>query len=661
MSSPLTNGLLYAIHPGRRFVTLTDEGREFVERRLGPLYEGTPAREQGPHEQPGYGLDGLHAAPAPSRRHGLGNQVLQSLRAHLLLQRDVDYLVGADGVVLIDRHTGRAKPDSIYQYGLQAAVEARERVPVRPEGETLAWLSVTGYMGCYGQVSGITGTAAPAAAEFRRRYGLEVAVVPPALPSLRTVCPPRVYLSSEDKTAAAAEETANRHRLGQPVLLAARTVEQSEELSRELTRRGIPHHLLNAVTSASEARIVRDAGSYGAVTVSTPMAGRGTDILLEPGLNHRLAGTCADEIARLLSAEALSVSVSYPSEAQASALTSELDRRNLAWQLRAVGRARHIVIPGGRGNAEKTLDFALGLCVIGTELYDSRRTELQLYGRSGRQGEFGITTTYLSLEDTPVALHATDFLKLSRCQQTDAPGRVFYAGPAVTRLAERLQSRLDAEEESLRGFTHDYIAEFDRQAHLYYRRRQRIADAVALRSLSRETAERVASRLAAIHLGTDADGDYRRRFRELSYEASSRYGLDVSSLYGCDLTLLPGELARLFYAGLERAAHRAGERLFPRMARLLLLQVCGELWPAHLAALRDLMATQMLGGMAHKSSVARYIARSHDAWTRFWEDVDEEFVSRLMTMPTSEREETATVLVSPETQRLLAQDTTSNL
>ena len=564
----LTAGLYYAIHPGNRFVTLTEKGREFLERKLGAFPAGgAPGSGNGredtlPMRERGKRAD--NAARKLARRYALENQVSQALTAHLLLKRDVDYLVdsgvdsGADdgGIVLIiDPHTGRPKPDSIYQHGLQSAVEAREGVAVRPERETLAQISVSGFVSRYRRVAGITGTAASAAGELRRKYGLEVAVVPPVSPPKRFDRPPVVYLTREDKLAAVVDEIAARHRTGQPVLAGARTVEQSEELGRLLEERGVPHRVLNAVTTHAEARIVRDAGAFGAVTVATHMAGRGTDILLEPGLDARIAGQCADEIRRLLTADSqdtAAVDVSCPSPEQAEALRAELDRAAIFDTApEAGGNVLCVSLRGGsRGRSGNgTLDFALGLCVIGTEIHDSARITLQLNGRSGRQGQFGLTRTFLSLEDRLVNLDADAFLKLSACRRTDDAGRVYYAGPEVARRIDRLQAAAGQEGEAQRGLIQDYAAELDRQTHLYYQRRQQVIDSApepgSIPAMCREVAGRVALRLAAAYLGPETDGGYARRFEAMAEEARLDYSVDCSTLYGLDLALLPGELAQL--------------------------------------------------------------------------------------------------------------------
>ena len=664
----LTDGLYYAIHPGSRFVTLTEKGREFLEQRLGLFYDAGELGSTLPERS--LPLMELRrragrVARTLSRRYGIGNQVLQSLRARLLLKRDVDYLVDGDAVALIDPHTGRPKPDNIYQHGLQAAVEAKEGVTVRPDSETLAWISVSGYVSLYGRVSGITGTAAPAAGEFRRKYGLEVAVVPPVNPPKRANPLPRVFLTREDKIEAVADEVAARHRMGQPVLAATRTVEQSEELSRELTGRGIPHQLLNAVTTHTEARIVRDAGKFGAVTVSTPMAGRGTDIVLEPGLNARLAQRCIEEIHRLLTLRQAQggvgvVDVSCLSIDQAAILRAGLDDSGEFHTADGPDGGLRVTLRGGDSRGEtRRLEFALGLCVIGTEIYDSRRVELQLRGRSGRQGEFGLAQTFLSLEDRLVNLDAGRILKLSACRHTDAAGRVCYTGPEVTRRIERLQSAADREGEAQRGLMQDYAAEFDRQTNLYHQRRQAVILSAAknptsMPELCRETARRVAPRLAAQHLALDADDDYPRRFESLVEEARLDFGVDCSGLYGTDLARMPAELSALFVARLEQQVSRTGERAFPRVARLLWLQVCGELWPAHIAGLRDSLASQLLSSLNHKSAVAQFIRRSNEAWHEYWELVDAEFLSRLIAFPLSPPPEEPPVSVSRETELLLA-------
>ncbi len=672
----LTDELYFAVHPGRGQVTLAERGLEHLERQLGTVFgEGGPddVRVSG-----GQVPISATAARRQARRYGLANQVSQALRAHLLLQRDVDYLVDGDSIVLIDAHTGRPKPDSIYQHGLQSAVEAREGVTVQPERESLAQISVAGFVGQYRHLAGITGTATTAAYEFRRKYGLEVAVVPPAHPAKRVSRPPLVYKTRDDKLAAVVDEVEARHRTGQPVLLGTRTVEQTAELTRLFDDRGLPHLVLNAVTTHAEAAVVREAGAYGAVTVATHMAGRGTDILLGPNLDERITMQSASQIRGMLESGFRYVEVNCASPEQADLLETEISRNSgLAVSRPHGASALHVSLRDfgslsveGRSGVEASvdlvdltarMDFALGLCVIGTEVHDSTRITLQLNGRSGRQGQFGLAQTFLSLEDRLVNQDAEAILKLTGSRQTDAAGRACYTGEAVSRRIQALQDAADREGEAGRAYMQDYAAEFDRQTGIYHRRREELigvgsADPGTVRRLTEGIMRRASSRLVAAHLGDGVDGDYTPRFQRLRTELGRDYGVDCEALYGEDLSLLPGEIAALLSGRLEDRAREAEEEWLAELARLLYLRVCSDFWPGHIAALRDSVAVELLGTRGHKSAVASHIRRCSEALSRFWEAVDEEFLSRLCTMPLAVDQEPppSTVTVSSETELLLS-------
>ena len=670
----LTAELYYAVHPGKNQVTLTQRGQEFLEQRLGPVF-GEPALDADNRPPISRRLLSQTAARRQARRYGLANQVSQAIRAHLLLQRDVDYLVDGDAIVLVDAHTGRPKPDSIYQHGLQSAVEAREGVTVQPERETLAQISVAGFVSRYRHVAGITGTAVIAAGEFRRKYGLEVAAVAPAQPPRRASRPPLVYETREGKLAAVVDEVEARHRTGQPVLVGTRTVEQTDELSQLLADRGVAHRVLNAVTTHAEAAIVREAGAFGAVTVATHMAGRGTDILLEPDLDARITRQCAAEVRKALAGEFGQVEVDCVSPEQAELLEREIsDGKDLAvsripdgsilrvspWDSSSLplrGRVR----VGVNSRIQARMDFALGLCVIGTEAHDSSRITLQLHGRSGRQGQFGLTRTFLSLDDRLVNLDAEAILRLTECRRADSAGRVYFQGPQVSRRIQELQDAADREGEAQRALMQDYAAEFDRQTGLYHQRREELINSSrqnpdAMQEMAGEIVQRVAYRLTESHLGRDVDGDYAPRFQRLRAELNRDYQVDCDELYGTDLALLPGEIARLIYLHLDSQAGQVGAGVFPELARLLYLRVCADLWPGHIAALRDSVAVELLGARNHKSAVTSHIRRCNDELSRYWDMVEEEFLSRLCTLPVAVDREPSPrpIAVSGETERLLS-------
>ena len=620
--------LLYAIDPDSRYVTLTESGRDHLVQALGPFYDGTALEAE---------LDALRDRrdlPLPERRkrakeigrrlarqYGLGNQVYQMLRACLLLKRDVDYLVNDGSLVLIDRATGRPKVDFVYQHGLQSALELKEGLTPRPETETLGRITVEGLVKRYKHLSGMTGTATASADEFQRRYGLRVVEIPPSNPLMRVDLPDNVYLNNNDKNGAIVDQVIACRRVGQPVLVGTVTVEDSQELSRLLRERGIPHNLLNAVTSDEEARIVTDAGAFGAVTVATNMAGRGTDILLEPGLNDRIARRCAQ-----------------------------------------TGQA---------------IEHFMGLRVIGSEVNKSARIDLQLNGRSGRQGKSGVAQTFLSLEDRLLGFHAESILKMRNYRKIDDAGRVFFAGKAVDALIDSVQKTAEHEAEAQRGLMQDYASVLDRHTDLFYQHRRQVMESNAPHCHSRlrgnpsllnrhsrvggnptgagftqlwaRLANDVAARLSADYLPPAGGPPSRARreggltevtlesyplqFSEMADEILLDYRVDCSFLKGCDLTELPGELGGLFVSGLEELEVRLGTSEFASLSRLLYLNICDDLWKTHLIVLQEAVSNQMLSTHSHKSAVARYVSRSFKAWDEFLERVESEFLSRLLTFP----------------------------
>ena len=620
----LTDGLLYAVDVEGRYVTLTEAGWGFVEQRLGSF--GLSDRRSG------------RTSRRAARQYALGNCVYQMLRAFLLLKRDVDYVVDDDSIVLIDQHTGRPKDGSIYQFNLQSALEAKERVTPRPECETLGQISVAGFVGLYDHTSGMTGTAAVSTDEFERKYGMEVAVVAPGNPMMRVDLGPKVFLTKEDKLDALVDEVVSRHRTGQPVLVGAGSVKQSGDVSRRLTERGVPHNLLNAVTTHAEAQIVRDAGRFGAVTVATNMAGRGTDILLEPELNEAIARRCVGLVQEMLGEGCPVVVVSCHSREQAEVLRDQL---GCAVGLRAdwTGMDVRIARDGLYHSAGRTsqvdgrLRFSMGLCVIGAEMQESTRVHLQLNGRSGRQGEFGETQLFLSLEDRVIYGRAGEILGLSGCRSVDAAGRECFSGDAVTSLVDRLRRESEREGEAQRGLMQDYFAVLDLHTLRYYRLRREVMGQSPMDGLVRDSVIQAASGLASRYFYGATHDEYRELFGRMAEEVRRDYGADCSSLYSRGLDILADELGGLIADRLDALADRAGTSVFSDTARLLCLQTFDEAWRGHLARLRDMLSTHVLGARGHKSAVAAYVRACDRAWEEFRDSAEVEFLSRLASFP----------------------------
>ena len=342
----------FAIDEKHKQVELLEAGHEKIEDALvgaGLLQEG----------------DSLYAPGNLSLLH----HVHAALRAHFVYRRDVEYVVQGGQVVIVDEHTGRTMPGRRWSDGLHQAIEAKEKVKIQLESQTLASTTFQNFFRLYDKLAGMTGTADTEAFEFRQIYGLDVVVIPTNKPMVRDDQNDLVYLTIDEKYEAIAEDIQDCRERGQPVLVGTASIESSERLSKELDRRNIQHSVLNAKFHEKEAQIVAQAGRPGAVTVATNMAGRGTDIVL--GGNWE---------AEQEHPEALS-------DAQRAQLEKEWEARHAA------------VLEAG------------GLRVIGTERHESRRIDNQLRGRSGRQGDPGSSRFYLSMEDNLMRIFASDRIR----------------------------------------------------------------------------------------------------------------------------------------------------------------------------------------------------------------------------------------------------------
>ncbi len=339
----------FVVDEKNRQVELTELGHQKVEEeliRMGLLEEG----------------DSLYGATNLNLLH----HVHAALKAYALFKRDVDYMVTNGEIVIVDEHTGRAMPGRRWSEGIHQAIEAKEKVQIQNETQTLASTTFQNYFRLYAKLAGMTGTADTEAFEFRQIYGLDVVVIPTNTPMVRDDQNDLVYLTIDEKYDAIVEDINERLQKGQPVLVGTASIESSERLSAELNKRKIQHNVLNAKQHEREADIIAQAGQPGALTIATNMAGRGTDIVL--------GGNWEAELAQL----------GHPSEEQQAALKAE-------WQKR-----HDQVIEAG------------GLHIVGTERHESRRIDNQLRGRSGRQGDPGSTRFYLSMEDNLMRIFAND-------------------------------------------------------------------------------------------------------------------------------------------------------------------------------------------------------------------------------------------------------------
>ena len=365
------------------------------------------------------------------------HHVNQALRAHHMYQRDVDYIVKEGQVIIVDEFTGRLMPGRRFSDGIHQALEAKENVKIERENQTLATVTFQNYFRMYKKLAGMTGTADTEALEFKKIYNLDVVVIPTNRPLIRTNYPDVVYRTEKEKFKAAINEMEELYKKGKPVLVGTLSIDKSERVSEMLKRKGIPHHVLNAKIHEREAEIVAQAGRLKALTISTNMAGRGTDILLGGNPEFLALATCKGQ----------SGTPEYEAALEAARKTCENEKEE--------------VIRLG------------GLHILGTERHESRRIDNQLRGRSGRQGDPGSSRFYVSLEDEIMRLFGSDKVspllgKLGMSE--DMP----IEHPFITKAIENAQTRVEGHNFEIRKYLLEYDNVMNKQRETVYGMRREI-------------------------------------------------------------------------------------------------------------------------------------------------------------------------------------------
>ncbi|MGL5499028.1 MAG: preprotein translocase subunit SecA [Aeromonas sobria] len=586
----------YTVDEKNRQALLTENGQIFVEELL---------KKEGLLDE----HDSLFSATNISLLH----HVNAGLRAHTLFERNVDYIVQKDEIVIVDEHTGRTMPGRRWSDGLHQAVEAKEGAKIQNENQTLASITFQNYFRLYNKLAGMTGTADTEAFEFQQIYGLDTVVIPTNQPMVRKDMGDLVYLTANEKYAAIVEDIRQCVAKGQPVLVGTVSIENSELLSGILTKEKIPHKVLNAKFHAMEAEIVAQAGQLGAVTIATNMAGRGTDIVL--------GGNWQAEIATL----------DNPSSEQVAELKA-------AWQVR-----HDEVLAAG------------GLHIIGTERHESRRIDNQLRGRSGRQGDPGSSRFYLSMEDTLMRIFASDrvtgMMKKLGMEEGEA-----IEHPWVTKAIENAQRKVEGRNFDIRKSLLEFDDVANDQRKVVYEQRNELLD-------TNDISE-------TIHV--IRDDVYGAVIDEYIPPQSLEEMWDVAGLearlkadFGLDLPLQQwlAEDDKLYEEKLrERILDEAnklyshkqelvGVEVLRNFEKAVMLQTLDGLWKEHLAAMDHLRQGIHLRGYAQKNPKQEYKRESFDLFTQMLETLKRDVVSILSRVQVQERD----VEVMEEQQRQQAE------
>ncbi len=388
----------------------------------------------------------------------LNHHIQQALKAHKLFHLNEEYIINEGEIVIVDEFTGRLMIGRRYSDGLHQAIEAKEHVKVREENKTYATITFQNYFRLYRKLSGMTGTAKTEEAEFRTIYSLDVIEIPTNRPVARIDLHDKIFSTEEGKKKAIVREIAERHEKGQPILVGTVSVDKSEELSRLLIRNGIKHNILNAKNHEREAEIVAQAGRYGAVTISTNMAGRGTDILLGGNPEYLAKKRLREEG---VEREDVELATSY----------AELDEEKE--KIRTRYRELYDMYKKQTDEEKEKVIEAGGLCIVGTERHESRRIDNQLRGRSGRQGDIGASVFFLSLEDDLMKRFGGERMKgiyeRSKLEEDEA-----LESKLLTRLIEYAQKQIEGRNFGIRKNVLQYDDVMNQQRKIIYAERMKV-------------------------------------------------------------------------------------------------------------------------------------------------------------------------------------------
>ena len=536
-------------------------------------------------------LIGAGALPEGASLYDAGNiQLMQhinsALRAHILFQNDVDYIVQDDEVVIVDEFTGRTMPGRRWSEGLHQAIEAKEGVSIKKENQTLASITFQNYFRLYTTLSGMTGTADTEAVEFQDIYGLETLVIPPNKPSTRDDMSDQIYLTTEEKFEAIALDVANCQKTGQPVLVGTSSIENSELISSLLDGKKIKHEVLNAKQHEREAQIVANAGALGSVTIATNMAGRGTDIVLGGKLSE-----------------------------------DANDKQKSAWQ-----EKHEDVIKAG------------GLHIVGTERNESRRVDNQLRGRSGRQGDVGSTRFYLSLEDNLMRIFASEKMAAMMQRLGMEKGEAI-EHKMVNRAIENAQKKVEGMNYDARKHLLEYDDVANDQRKVIYQLRDELMGVDDVQDRFIVIREEVIGDLFAGYISTEQaeeDWDVDGLVNALRADYSAEFPLKQWLDEGVDVDELESRIIQGLSAICDHKEEIVGSESMRGFEKAVMLQTLDHFWKEHLAAMDYLRQSVNLRGYAQKNPTQEYKRESFAMFEALLDTINIEIVKSLSSVTINE-------------------------
>jgi len=583
----------FSIDEKTRNVTFTDEGNEYLEDLL-------QARGLLPEDQSLYDPESTTIV----------HHVNQGLRAHKLFQRDKEYIVRGDEVVLIDEFTGRMMAGRRLSDGLHQAIEAKEGCKIQPENVTLASVTFQNYFRLYDKLAGMTGTAVTEADEFMEIYGLGVVEVPTNMPIARVDDDDQVFRTAREKYAAIVESIKEAHEKGQPVLVGTTSIEKSEALSQMLTEAGVPHNVLNARQHEKEAQIVADAGKLGAVTIATNMAGRGTDI--------QLGGNVEMKVLEALAADP----EAHPDEIRQKIEAEHADEKAK-------------VLAAG------------GLFVLATERHESRRIDNQLRGRSGRQGDPGRSSFYLSLEDDLMRIFGSERLDkvLSTLGLKEGESIVH---PWVNKSLERAQAKVEGRNFDIRKQLLKFDDVMNDQRRVIFAQRREIMEAKDLSETVTDMRDQVIDDLVDEYMPPKTYAD-QWNTEGLYAACIEKLGIDVPVIAWAEEDGVDNEeiAERLTDASDKMLADKTeafGEESMRNIEKQLLLNTIDAKWREHLLTLEHLRSVVGFRGYAQRDPLSEYKSEAFQLFEGLLNALREQVTQQMAQIRPMTEEERAEVM-----------------
>ncbi|QIA62528.1 preprotein translocase subunit SecA [Vibrio astriarenae] len=574
----------YTVDEKSKQVHLTETGQEFVEELMiknGLMEEG----------------DTLYSPTNISLLH----HVNAALRAHVLFEKDVDYIVNEEGeVVIVDEHTGRTMPGRRWSEGLHQAVEAKEGVKIQNENQTLASITFQNYFRLYEKLSGMTGTADTEAFEFQSIYGLETVVIPTNKPMIRDDMADVVYRTEAEKFAAIIEDIKARVEKGQPSLVGTVSIEKSELLSNALKKSGIKHNVLNAKFHEKEAEIVAEAGMPGAVTIATNMAGRGTDIVL--------GGSWAAKVEQL----------DNPTKEQIDAIKAE-------WKV-----IHDQVLEAG------------GLHIIGTERHESRRIDNQLRGRSGRQGDAGSSRFYLSMEDSLLRIFTSE--RMASLIQSGMDEGEAIESKMLSRSIEKAQRKVEGRNFDIRKQLLEFDDVANDQRKVVYELRDELMGVDDISEMIEHNREDVFTSIIDEYIPPQSLEDmWDVSGLEDRLKADFDLHLEIQSWLDEDDKLYEEALrAKILNASIDAYKQKeevVGAQVLRNFEKSVMLQTLDTLWKEHLAAMDHLRQGIHLRGYAQKNPKQEYKRESFELFEGLLETLKFDVIQVLSRVRVQQQEE----------------------